>query len=82
MGIIRRLILLFYTLAVLAALVIAAGVCLRVIPTSVWQNELTALVAQPNAWAVIVIMAIGMGIEWIRKRAESFGAMIVKKGIR
>lgn len=58
MGIIRRLILLFYTLAVLAALVLAAGVCLRVIPTSVWQNELTALVAQPNAWAVIVIMIL------------------------
>ena len=58
MGIIRRLILLFYVLAVLAALVICAGVYLNLIPANVWQQELNYILAQDETLAVIAVMAI------------------------
>ena len=56
MGIIRRLILLFYVLAVLAALVVCAGVCLQLIPADVWQNELNHIIARQETLAVIAGM--------------------------
>lgn len=58
MGIIRRLILLFYVLAVLAALVVCAGVCLRLIPTDIWQKELSYIIAQQETLAVLGSMTL------------------------
>lgn len=56
MGIVRRLILLFYVLAVLVALVVCAGVCLQLIPTDIWQNELKFLIAQEETLMVLAGM--------------------------
>ena len=58
MGIIRRLILLFYVLAVLAAAIVAAGVCLRVIPVNVWQNELNHIISRPETLAAIGVIIL------------------------
>jgi len=58
MGIIRRLILLFYILAVLAVLVVCAGVCLKFIPTELWQNELKFLIAREETLAVLAGMTL------------------------
>ena len=58
MGIIRRLILLFYVLAIMAALVICAGVCLRIIPTNFWQNELNQIIARQETLAALAIMFV------------------------
>ena len=56
MGIIRRLILLFYVLAVLVALVVCAGVCLQLIPAEVWQNDLNYIIAKQETLAVLAGM--------------------------
>ena len=58
MGILRRLILLFYVLAILAATVICAGVCLKLIPADVWQKELEFIIARPETLAVIAVIII------------------------
>lgn len=58
MGIIRRLILLFYVLIVLAALVVCAGVFLQVIPTDVWQSELKFILSREETLAVLAGMAL------------------------
>lgn len=57
MGIIRRLILLFYVPAVMAALAICAGVCLDFIPQNVWQSELKNIIARQETLAVLAGMA-------------------------
>ncbi len=57
MGIIRRLILLFYVLAVLAATVICAGVCLNFIPADVWQKELNFIITREETLAVLAGLA-------------------------
>ena len=57
MGIIRRLILLFYVPAVLAVLVICAGVCLQLIPEDVWQKELNYIIGRQETLAVLAGMA-------------------------
>ena len=57
MGIIRRLILLFYVLAVLVALVICAGVCLQLIPADIWQNELKFIIAREETLMALAGMA-------------------------
>ena len=57
MGIIRRLVLLFYIPAVLAALLVCAGVCLKFIPQDVWQHELQFIIAREETLAVIAAMA-------------------------
>ncbi len=56
MGIIRRLVLLFYIPAVMAALVVCAGVCLKLIPENVWQKELDFIIARQETLAVLAIM--------------------------
>lgn len=56
MGIITRLLLLLYVLAVMSALVVSAGVCLHFIPTQVWQNELQHLISRRETLAVIAVM--------------------------
>ncbi|MBR0060851.1 MAG: alkaline shock response membrane anchor protein AmaP [Selenomonadaceae bacterium] len=58
MGIIRRLILLFYVLAVVAALVICAGVCLKLIPVDVWQRELNFIITREETLAALACMAL------------------------
>ena len=58
MGIIRRLILLFYVLAVLAIVIVVAGVCLRIIPEDVWQRELIRIIGKPDTLAVLAGMAL------------------------
>lgn len=58
MGIIRRLILLFYVLAVLAVLVVCAGVCLNFIPTQLWQNELNFIIAREETLAALAVMLL------------------------
>ena len=58
MGIIRRLILLFYVLAVLVALVVAAGVCLQIIPQNIWQKELDFIISRQETLAVLAGMLL------------------------
>lgn len=58
MGIIRRLILLFYTVAILAAAVVTAGVCLNLIPTNVWQRELNFIISRPETLAVLAVIIL------------------------
>ena len=56
MGIIRRLVLLFYIPAVMAALVVCAGVCLKLIPAPVWQKELNFIIERQETLAVLAVM--------------------------
>ena len=56
MGIISRLLLLLYVLAVMAALVVSAGVCLHLFPAQVWQNELNWILSRQETLIVIAIM--------------------------
>ena len=59
MGIIRRLILLFYVLAVLATAIVCAGVYMQIIPADVWQNELQQhILARQETLAVLVVMIL------------------------
>lgn len=58
MGIIRRLILLFYILTVLAVLVVCAGICLRLIPINVWQNEMNFIIAREETLTALACMAL------------------------
>jgi uncharacterized alkaline shock family protein YloU len=56
MGIISRLLLLLYVLAVMAALVVGAGVCLHFIPTQVWQSYLNWIISTRETIIVIAVM--------------------------
>lgn len=56
MGIIRRLILLFYVLLVLGALIICAGVCLKIIPPNIWQKELEFIIAREETLMILAGM--------------------------
>lgn len=58
MGIISRLLLLLYVLAVLAALAVCGGVCLHMIPTKVWQSVLNEIVAREETIMVIGAMMV------------------------
>lgn len=58
MGIIRRLILLFYVLAIMAALIICAGVCLQIIPADVWRSNLDYIIARQETLAVLAGMLL------------------------
>ena len=58
MGIIRRLILLFYVLTIMAALVVCAGVCLHLIPTNAWQNELNFIIEREETLGVLAVMLL------------------------
>ena len=58
MGIIRRLILLFYVLAIMAVLIICAGVCLQLIPEDVWRNNLNYIIARQETLAVLAGMML------------------------
>lgn len=56
MGILSRLLLFLYVLAVIAALVAIAGVCLKFIPEQIWRNELQMIIQRQETLAVIGIM--------------------------
>lgn len=56
MGIISRLLLLLYVLAVMAALAVGAGVCLHFIPTQLWQSYLNWFLSIPETLIVIAVM--------------------------
>lgn len=56
MGIISRLLLLLYVLAVMAALVVGAGVCLHFISTQVWQAYLNWIISSQETLIVIAVM--------------------------
>ena len=58
MGIIRRLILLFYVLIVLVVLVVCAGVCLQLIPTNFWQDNLNYIIEREETLAVLAGMTL------------------------
>lgn len=58
MGILRRLILLFYVLAVLSMSVICAGIYLKLIPADLWRKELEFIIARPETLAVIAVIII------------------------
>ena len=58
MGIIRRLILLFYVLVVLAAVVVGAGVYLRLIPEDLQREVFNYTIARPETLAVLAGMAL------------------------
>ena len=58
MGIIRRLILLFYVPAVLVVIAVCAGVCLHLIPENVWQYYLKFIIAREETLAVLAGMAL------------------------
>ena len=58
MGIIRRLILLFYVLIIIAALIVCAGVCLNLIPTNVWQNELNFIITREETLGALAAMLL------------------------
>ena len=62
MGIIRRLILLFYVLAIMAVLVVCAGVCLQLIPADIWRKYLDFIIAQNETLAVLAVMFLA---SWI-----------------
>ena len=56
MGILSRLLLFLYVIAVMAALVICAGVCLKFFPTAFWHGELEKIISRPETLAVIAVM--------------------------
>lgn len=58
MGIISRLLLFLYVLAVMAALIVSAGVCLHLIPAQLWQNELKEIISRQETLAVIGAMFV------------------------
>ena len=58
MGILSRLLLLLYVLAVMAALVVSAGVCLHFIPAQTWQNQLNWLLARQETLIVLAVMLV------------------------
>ncbi len=58
MGILSRLLLLLYILAVMTALVVSAGVCLHFIPAQTWQNQLNWLLARQETLIVLVVMFV------------------------
>ena len=56
MGILSRLLLFLYVIAVMAALVICAGVCLNFFPANFWLGELEKIISRPETLAVIGVM--------------------------
>ncbi len=56
MGILGRLLLLLYVLAVMVALGASAGACLHLISTPVWQNELQWIISRQETLIVLAIM--------------------------
>lgn len=58
MGILSRLLLFFYVVAVIAALAAVAGVCLNLIPSQIWQDYLNVILKSHETLMIISIMAV------------------------
>ncbi|MBQ9478321.1 MAG: alkaline shock response membrane anchor protein AmaP [Selenomonadaceae bacterium] len=58
MGIISRFLLLLYSLAVGAVIVIVGAACLGVMPENYWQPSLKFILAQPETLAVLAVMLL------------------------
>ena len=58
MGILSRLLLFLYVLAVMVALVVGIGIYLNIIPTIIWQNELNMLLGRRETLAVLAVMIL------------------------
>lgn len=58
MGIISRLLLLLYVLAVMSALAVSVGVCLHFVPSQVWQDALKEIISRQETLAVIGAMFV------------------------
>ena len=58
MGIISRLLLFLYVLAVTAVLIFCAGVCLNLIPQTFWQTQLEIIIKMPETLAIIAVMLL------------------------
>lgn len=56
MGIISRLLLFLYVLAVTVALAVSAGILLHIIPTQLWQDMLKEIIASKESLAVVGAM--------------------------
>lgn len=56
MGIISRLLLFLYVVAVMLALAVGIGICLGIIPTQLWQNFLREVLARNETLAVLGAM--------------------------
>ena len=56
MGILSRLLLFLYVIAVTAALIICAGVCLNLFPQEFWQSELNKIISRQETLAIIGVM--------------------------
>ena len=56
MGIISRFFLLIYVLVVGVSLIVAAGVCLHLIPPFIWQEKLKYIIAQQETLIVLAVM--------------------------
>ena len=81
MGIIRRLILLFYVLAIMAVLIICAGVCLQIIPANVWRNELNFIIEQQETLAVLAVMFVASWILFTGVFSRSKGLSVASGDI-
>ncbi|MBR6014211.1 MAG: alkaline shock response membrane anchor protein AmaP [Selenomonadaceae bacterium] len=72
MGIISRLLLFLYVLAVMAVSAVCGGVCLKLIPAKVWQNVLNDLVTREETIMVIGAMLVAslclLGVVFSRKK--------------
>ena len=77
MGIIRRLILLFYVLIIIAVLIVCAGVCLNLIPTNVWQNELNFIITREETLGALaaMLLAILILLTGVFSRSKSSSVM-------
>ena len=78
MGIISRLLLLLYVLAVMAALVISAGVCLPFIPTQVWQSYLNWIISTRETVIVIGVMLLASLCLLVMTLSSKKGAVNMK----
>ena len=56
MGIISRLLLFLYVIAVASALIVFAGVCLNFFPAEFWRGELEKIISRQETLAVIAAM--------------------------
>lgn len=87
MGIISRLLLFLYVLAVMAILLLCGGVCLRMIPTNVWQSVLNDVVVREETIMVIGAMLVAslclLSVVFSRKKNNdelASGEIQLKKG--
>jgi len=80
-GIIRRLILLFYVLIIIAALIVCAGVCLNLIPTNVWQNNLNFIITREETLGALAAMLLASLILLTGVFSRSKGSSVMSSDV-